>query len=338
MKINKKIQFTITPEQNNTRLDIFVTEQLGISRSLVQKMIVDKLILVNDKLPKKAGDHLKTGNIVLVSKGDETTTTKTPKKRRGSTILPIPRADKNTLPPPAEPKVIAETKDYIVIEKPSGLLSHPTMADEKYSVASWAVKKYPGIKKVGDDPKVRPGIVHRLDKEASGLMVIARTQKMFNNLKEQFKNHTIEKDYYALVHDPVERDWDELNFPLARSGRSDRMAARPIKTSESELSDDEKSAKTEFQAERHFVNFSLLRVTTHTGRMHQIRVHFLAYNHPLVGDPLYYQKRRKHAMDNKLGRLFLHATKLSFTDLAGNRETFESPLPPELTKFLEILP
>jgi 23S rRNA pseudouridine1911/1915/1917 synthase len=335
----KPKKFTITPEQNNTRLDIFVTEQLGISRSLAQKMIADKLILVNDKLPKKAGDQLKTGHIVLISKGDATTVTaKMAVKRRGSTILPIPRGAKDTLPPPAEPKVIAETKDYIVIEKPSGLLSHPTMAGEKYSVAGWAAKKYPGIKKVGDDPKVRPGIVHRLDKEASGLMVIARTQKMFNHLKEQFKNHTIEKDYYALVHDPVERDWAELNFPLARSGRSDRMAARPIKTSQSETSDDEKEAKTEFQAERHFVNFSLLRVTTHTGRMHQIRVHFLAYNHPLVGDPLYYQKKRKHAMDNKLGRLFLHATKLSFTDLAGNRETFESPLPTELSKFLEILP
>jgi 23S rRNA pseudouridine1911/1915/1917 synthase len=235
-----------------------------------------------------------------------------------------------------EPKIVAKTDDYIVVEKPTGLLTHPTMADEKNSLSGWLVKKFPEIKKVGDDPELRPGIVHRLDKEASGLLVVARTQKMFDHLKEQFKNRTIEKEYYALVHDQVARDWEILNFPIARSETSERMAARPIRADEI-IEEGEKEAKTEFMVEKRFVNFTLLRVTLHTGRMHQIRVHFLAYNHPLVGDPLYIQKKRKRAWDDKLGRLFLHSTKLSFTDLNGEKQSFESPMPPELNKFLEQL-
>jgi 23S rRNA pseudouridine955/2504/2580 synthase len=98
-----------------------------------------------------------------------------------------------------------------------------------------------------------------------------------------------------------------------------------------------KEAKTEFLVEKRFVNFGLLRVKIHTGRMHQIRAHMLAYNHPVVGDPLYFQKKRKRRFDDELGRLFLHSTKLGFTDLAGQVQTFESPLPKQLSDFLTIL-
>ena len=98
-----------------------------------------------------------------------------------------------------------------------------------------------------------------------------------------------------------------------------------------------KEAKTEFLVEKNFVNFSLLRVKIHTGRMHQIRAHLLAYNHPLVGDPLYFQKKQKRTWDEKLGRLFLHSAKLGFTDLEGNKQEFESPLPKKLEEFLKLL-
>lgn len=320
-----KAEFEITVEDNNKRLDIFLTEKLEISRSQAQKMIAENMVLVNDKTPMKAGVQLKKGHTVVIN--EKTAKAKKAVAKEKATAISAAKIK-------LEPKIIAETPDYVVIEKPSGLLTHPTMADETVSVANWAAKKYPGVKKVGDDPSVRPGIVHRLDKEASGLLVIARTQKMFEHLKEQFKNRTVEKEYMALVHDQVAKDWDILNFPIARSETSDRMAARPLSEGTTE---GEKEAKTEFLVEKRFVNFTLLRITLHTGRMHQIRVHLLAYNHPLVGDPLYIQKKRKRAWDDKLGRLFLHSTKLSFTDLKGERQTFESPMPSELQSFLKEL-
>jgi 23S rRNA pseudouridine1911/1915/1917 synthase len=231
-------------------------------------------------------------------------------------------------------EVIAETPDYLVLNKPSGLLVHPTQAEEPDTLAAWLVKNYKEVKKVGDDPKVRPGIVHRLDKDASGLMVVARTQEMFEKLKMQFKNRTVEKEYLALVHGKPAKDWEDIKFPIARGRTNDRMAARPQKD---EPVEGEREAHTEFIVEKRFANCSLLRIFLHTGRMHQIRVHMLAYNHPLVGDPLYNQKKRKKNLDEKLGRLFLHSTKLAFEDLNGEKKTFESPLPEVLQTFVNNL-
>lgn len=311
---NKKI---IVPKNiAGERLDIFLVKKLKISRSQIQKMIDTEQVFVNDKLPKKPGDNLNAGAIIEIKKAKISSTTA--KKKQAAKVK-------------FEVKIISETPDYIVVEKPIGMLAHPTMAGEKNTLANFIIKKYPGIKHVGDDP-TRPGIVHRLDKEASGLMVIARTQKMFNHLKEQFKNRSILKEYFALVHGKLARDWDEINFPISRSETADRMAAIP----ESEAARG-KEAKTEFLVEKKFVNFTLLRIKIHTGRMHQIRVHLLAYNHPLVGDPLYFQKKQKRIWDEKLGRLFLHSTKLGFTDLEGNKKEFESPLPQELQEFLKLL-
>lgn len=314
MKSPNKI---IVPKKSaGQRLDIFLAKKLKISRSQVQKMIGAEQIFVNKKLPKKPGDNLSEDAVIEIKKAKITPETKA-KKKAGQVKFDV--------------KILAATPDYIVVEKPTGMLAHPTMAEEKNTLANFIVKKYPQVKKVGDDP-MRPGIVHRLDKEASGLMVIARTQKMFNHLKEQFKNRTIEKEYLALAHEPMARNWDEIDFPISRSETSDRMAAIPAGEAARG-----KEAKTEFLVEKNFVNFSLVRVKTHTGRMHQIRVHFLAYNHPLVGDPIYFQKKQKRVWDEKLGRLFLHSTKLGFTDLEGSKQTFESPLPQELAEFLKLL-
>lgn len=320
----------VNEDNHNKRLDIIVAEKLGISRSQAQKLFDAGQVTVNGKAPRKAGDTMKTGYTIII----DTSVQKVPVSKKA---LPInqPNASKQKTAKALVPKVIAETKEYIVINKPSGLLVHPTQANEKNSLVAWLLKMYPELKTVGDDPDVRPGIVHRLDKEASGLMVIARTQKMFEHLKNQFKERTVEKEYYALSHGKVAKEWDEITFPIARSGNADRMAARPI--TERGAADDEKEAKTEFIIEQRFINFTLLRVIIHTGRMHQIRVHLLGYNHPLVGDPLYFQKKRRRTWDDKLGRLFLHSTKLGFKDLNNETQVFNSPLPKELSSFLALL-
>ncbi len=348
----KKTTHKVTAKQSGARLDVFVSEELGITRSQVQKLLEADLVLKNDTLPKKGGDRVKEGDTIVISNGA---------KRKEKSLPPSsaksPTSNDSSSPTGSlemtklEPTIVAETPDYVVINKPTGLLAHPTMAKEKNTLTAWLVKKYPKIKKVGDDPTVRPGIVHRLDKEASGLMVVAKTQPMFDHLKDQFKSRSVEKEYLALVHGKVVKNWDEITFPIARSETFDRMAARPLLASknvgsrqwtdeENEPSDEisvSKDAKTEFIVEKSFANCTLLRVILHTGRMHQIRVHMLAYNHPLVGDPLYSQKKRKRNLDEKCGRLFLHSTKLAFTDLSGDKQTFEAPLPPMLSSFINEL-
>ncbi len=325
---SKKIKFT---EPVSKRLDIFLVEKLKISRSKIQKLIADDFVSINNKLATKTGLYLKTNDEVIIEEpkikkpaSDKKSKTDNPNKREPLVKKPV-----------GEIKIISKTEDYIVIEKPNGLLSHSTEKNEPDSVAAILLKKYPELKNVGEDPK-RPGIVHRLDKEASGLLVVARTQPMFVNLKDQFKNRTVEKEYLVLVHGQVAKDWDEINFPIERSKNNDRMSARPM-TERGVLNITGKNALTEFWVEKRFVNFTLLRVKIHTGRMHQIRTHLLAYNHPVVSDPLYFQKKRKDKWDKICGRLFLHCTKLAFKDLDGERQEFNSALPSELDKFLLLL-
>ena len=321
--MTKPKKIIVQPESANSRLDVFLSTELKISRSQVQKMIAHDQILVNGKLPKKTGGQIKTGNVITCH----------PEQSEGSLAT---TTDRDSSPPWADQndnlKIVAETKDYIVVDKPTGLLSHPTEADEPNAVSKILLKKYPGLKKIGDDPK-RPGIVHRLDKDASGLMVVARTQKMFEHLKEQFKNRTVEKEYTILVHYPVARDWEEINFPLARSKPTDRMAAIP-QTKKGLAQEEGKQAKTEFWVEKRFVNFTLLKVKIHTGRMHQIRVHMLAYTHPVVGDTLYFNRKLNLKRDKELGRLFLHAARLCFADRNGKCVCFDAPLPEALQQFL----
>ncbi|MSU75014.1 MAG: hypothetical protein EXS55_00650 [Candidatus Magasanikbacteria bacterium] len=373
--MNKDKKIVVAKTHTGERLDLFLTKKLRLSRSQVQKLIAQEQITLKGALPKKMGSVVRTGDsIVVISSGAERSREISPSIRDSSTR----RLGSSVGMTTPTTRAVAETPDYVVINKPTGLLVHPTQAKETNTLVAWLIKKYPKIKKVGDHPLLtkegrgvvteaktfRPGIVHRLDKEASGLMVVAKTQPMFDLLKDQFKNRTIEKEYWVLVHGSVSKDWDILTFPIARSETHERMAARPLTASQTTanpsvsllgkgriaqpppfqggvgvVAEDAgaKDAKTEFFVEKRFVNFTLLRVIIHTGRMHQIRVHMLAYNHPLVGDPLYKQIKRKSKWDEKLGRMFLHSTKLSFTDLTGERQTFESPLPEELEKFLKTL-
>lgn len=322
MTKNHVTSFTITSEESGSRLDVFLAAKISTTRSQIQKLITDGLVTVDDHLPRKAGDSLSEGEVVTLREKEKISAVKKSIEHNQSL------AAQNL-------EIIVETKDYLVINKPIGLLTHPTLAQEKNSVAGILSKKYPAIKKVGDDPK-RPGIVHRLDKDASGLLVVARTQEMFENLKKQFKKRTVEKEYAVLVHGRVAKDWDEITFRLSRGNTNERMAAHPEQI-RGVASTAGKEAKTEFLVEQRFVNFTLLRVKIHTGRMHQIRAHMLAYNHPVVGDPLYFQKKRKRRWDDELGRLFLQAVKLGFTDLAGEQQTFELPLDTELSHFLQKL-
>jgi len=249
------------------------------------------------------------------------------------------------------PEIIFENDHCLVINKPAGLVVHEGGNVQEKTLADFLLEKYPEIKDVGDSP-IRPGIVHRLDREVNGLMVVAKTQESFNNLKTQFQNRTINKGYTALVYGQLSKDYDVINFPIKRASSGHKMAAMPLNTEEllvrkSPKGRDRgniegvfksKEAITEFEVLKRLINYTLVKVKIKTGRTHQIRVHFSAYGHPLVGDNLYGTKKTKER--NKkidLGRVFLVAKDLSFTDTDGEKRSFSIEMPKDLEERLKEL-
>lgn len=226
-------------------------------------------------------------------------------------------------------KIIATEDDYLVIDKPAGLLVHPAPGKTEPTLTAELLAQYPTLAGIGDSDE-RPGIVHRLDRDVSGLMVVAKTQVMFLALKRQFQHHEILKEYTALVHGVLtpKQEHGIIDKPIGRHGRTGRMAARTTSL------DKDREAKTEYWVIKRFTHHTLLRVKIHTGRPHQIRVHLFSLGYPVVGDTLYRQKRIKSA---KIKRLFLHASKLGFNDLQKEYREYESPLPEELKLFYEAL-
>ncbi len=314
----------VTPEHAGTRLDIFLSSVLGMSRTQTAKMIEIGEIVCENKVMNKPSFQVRQGMVfrvqpVLVEKISEK------KIDQREEIFPdIP--------------VIQETEDYLIINKPSGLLVHETEAHETMTLARWLLQKYPQLQGVGENP-VRPGIVHRLDKEASGLIIVAKTQSMFEALKQQFKERTIEKEYRILVHEVVESDEGVIDFAIDR-GKDGKMVSRPrmdlLSLQSLDKAQEGKEARTEFFVLKRFINYTLLSVRIHSGRTHQIRVHFFAYNHPVVGDPLYFQKRFDK-FEKGISRIFLHAYRLRFTDLSGESIEVISPIPQELEDFLKVI-
>lgn len=246
-----------------------------------------------------------------------------------------------------EIEIIYEDKNYLVINKPSDLIVHGAPGIKDKTLVDWLLKKYPEMENVGED-KTRPGIVHRLDKDVSGLMVIAKTNEAFFDLKEQFQKRDINKEYLALVHGQIDKDYDEIKFAIKRAKQGYKMAALPLNVDDLLVRKSPKSrdrgnidgffkarpAITHFKVLKRYINFTYVEVKIETGRTHQIRVHFFAYGHPLVGDNLYYTKKSKEK-NKKVGldRVFLVASKLSFTNLEGEEKKFSINLPKKLESF-----
>ncbi len=330
-------KYKIIKNQAGKRLDKFLVTKLDFSRSQIQKLIKENKILVNNK---KVIVHY------FLKERDEI------EIRNQSRALGIENREvkNNTLL--NKIKIIAETENYLVINKPAGLLAHTTennsLVDKKeITLVDWLLKKYPEIKNVWDTikslhsngagkknktGKIRPGIVHRLDRDVSGLMIIAKTQKAFNHLKKQFQDREIKKIYQALVHNEIETEQGIIKRPIARSKKTGLMISKSTVDAKA------KEAVTEFEVLQKFINYTLLKINLKTGRTHQIRVHFKSIGHSVVGDTLYATrdvKLKKQKID--LNRIFLCATKLGFIDLEKKWQEFEIKLPQELKNILKEL-
>lgn len=227
-------------------------------------------------------------------------------------------------------EIVYEDQNLIVINKPSGLIVHPANPQDKSeSVVSWLIEKYPDIRNVGESAywrTVRPGIVHRLDKETSGLMLIAKNNAALFYLKNLFQEHKIKKHYLALVCGKPKEPKGIIDAPLGKIGAKQTTQIIGTRTLK------ERNAITEYKTLRNFKDFTLLEVMPRTGRTHQIRVHLKSIGTPVAGDKLYGLKKKILAEEPP--RLFLHAYKLQFTTPNQKSLILEADLPEDLQKFI----
>lgn len=301
-------QTLVVPPGPSLRLDVWLVQHADLSRSKLQQAIKDGRVVVNGKAVK-AHHKVQAGDTVMVRD------------------LPAPLHAQAKIVPVNEPTILDEDDNYLVVNKPSGLVTHGGPGIHELTLSDWAVAHARQIADVGDDPDERPGIVHRLDRDVSGVIVIAKTMEAFDDLKRQFQDHSIFKEYTALVYGRITDQVGRIDFAIARSpSKSGLMVARPKST-------EGKQAETLFHVERFIKGNTLVRVRTLTGRTHQIRVHFKAVGHPLLGDPLY-KIRRLKIEKIPVPRLFLHAEKLAFDDLKGKRREYRAPLAKDLEQYL----
>ena len=238
--------------------------------------------------------------------------------------------------------IIYQDNDIIAVNKPAGVSVHKGVAEKGETVTDWLTEKFPEIKKVGDEPELRPGIVHRLDKDTSGVLVAARNQNAFEFLKNQFQNRNIVKKYLALVEGNLKTDKGTIDLPIGRS-KIDFRKKLASEKAKGEL----REAVTEYKVLERFnvqhsmsnigsyTLYTLVEVYPKTGRTHQIRVHFKAIGHPIVCDSLYGGKRM--TCPYGLKHHFLHANFLEFVSPSGARLKLEADLPEDLSEVLEGL-
>ncbi len=225
-------------------------------------------------------------------------------------------------------RLIHAERDFLVLDKPAGISVHGGPGVRGRTLADWLAERYPETKRVGDEPALRPGLVHRLDKNTSGVMLAARSQEAFEKLKQLFKDRRVEKTYLALVVGTPKRKTGVIDTPIGR------MTSNPTKRGVGPRIQGSRKARTEYRTLERIGGYTLLEVKPKTGRMHQIRVHLASIGMPVAGDTSYGGTR---ARLEHLDRQFLHAWRLAFSYPEGRRWRFDAPLPKELTDILSRL-
>jgi 23S rRNA pseudouridine1911/1915/1917 synthase len=244
------------------------------------------------------------------------------------------------------PQILYGDRNFLAINKPAGLLVHKVsgikrQASSVDTLADWLLKKYPKIKNVGDDPKTRPGIVHRLDKDTSGVILVARNQKYFEYLKKLFSasggQPQIKKTYLALVWGKLEPRKGIIEKPIKMKTGAVKRTVWKGKMEKEAITEYEVLKYLEYSSlltiDNKALYFSFVRVLPKTGRTHQIRIHFASIGHPVVGDSLYGKRENPF----ELTRQFLHAESLEFSSEDGRRIKIEAELPRELRLILQKL-
>jgi len=305
------MEFVVSAEQSGRRLDRFLALQMPeISRTRVQSLIDEGRVRV-DGVARKPSSRVASGETVTVE------------------IPPAP-------PPGVEPEdipleILYEDEDVAVVNKPAGMIIHPGAGISSGTMVAALLHKLGGIEGLSTiGGPLRPGIVHRLDKDTSGAVVIARNNSAHRKLVDEFRKRLVEKTYLALLHGRVKGDSGSIDLPITRDlRRRSRMTARRREG---------RQARTDWRVLLRLGGFTLVEAALHTGRTHQIRVHFSALGCPVVGDTLYgapHQERAGSELFPVLGRNFLHAARVAFVHpRSGERIDVRAPLPPDLLAYI----
>jgi 23S rRNA pseudouridine1911/1915/1917 synthase len=293
----------LVAESGGERLDKYIALKLPLlSRSYIQKLIDDGRVTVN-KLTEKASFKLTAGDCISIS---------------------VPSVDTTELKPEAIPlDILYEDDDLMVIDKPAGLTVHPAPGHSEHTMVNAVLSHFPELPDSGGD-RLRPGIVHRLDKDTSGLVLVAKNREALANLSGQFKSRSVTKIYLTLVKGHIAPETGLIEAPLGRDpGNRKKMA----------VVDSGREARTRYRVIKYYgSSYSLLEIKLETGRTHQIRVHLAAIGFPVAGDITYGVKLPF------LSRQFLHAHRIGFNlPSTGKRVEFKSELPSDLKLALEKL-
>ncbi len=294
---------TVSPESAGRRLDAFLAdyfkgEHIGLSRTALQILIKNGGVKTGSEILKKSNYKIKEGDVI--------------------TILFEEHKDSLIVAEDIPLDVVYEDDDIAVINKPPGLVVHPAPGNYEHTLVNALLNRFGQL---SDINPLRPGIVHRLDKETSGVLVVARNNHAHLGLAEQFSDHSIKRTYWALVRGSMEFDEQIIEASIGR---------HPVRRKEMAVSFNEnaKYARTYYKTLKRSKDFSLLELHPFTGRTHQLRVHLAFVGHPILGDEKYGRK-------NEFGRLALHAKTLGFIHPRTHKFIeFSSPLPKEFDDFL----
>ncbi len=313
MQNSSSFSFQISGQDHGKRLDqILAAAGLNLSRSQAKKLIEGGAVLLNGKKTKPSAS-VKTGDQV-------------------SGTLPSPK------PLPLEPEalpltVLYEDASIIVIDKPSGLVVHPAPGNPSGTLVNALIHHCKDL--AGINGVLRPGIVHRLDKGTSGVMVVAKDDEAYRELTKQFKNRIIDKVYLAIARGRFSENEGVIDLAIGRHPTERKRMSTHARRG--------RAALTRWKVSERFDGLTLLEIFPKTGRTHQIRVHLSAMGHPLLGDPLYGKKGAPHdavlrESSKRLKRQALHAYRLGFVHpRTGERVEFLSPLPPDIDEALKWL-
>ena len=315
----KSYTFHINTEQSGERLDRFLIKQTeDISRTYLQKLIRDNAVTVNDKIPKQPSYKLRTGDIINLTLPDPE-----PLETLKSQDIPL--------------DILYEDNHLIVLNKPAGMLVHPASGVNTGTLVNALLSHCNDLSGIGGVE--RPGIVHRLDKDTSGILVVAKSDVVHRNLSIQFEKHTITRQYVAVVCGILENITGTIDAQIARSRRNRRRMTT--------VKSDGRHAITHYQVLEIYNRFSLLQLSLETGRLHQIRVHLQHIGHPVAADPIYGGEERalsdaetnplKHALLS-LKRQALHARTLKFQHpITEKKMHFSAPKPADLYRLISEL-
>jgi len=306
--------FTVSAEHAGQRLDLFLAERWAQaeSRSEVQRIIKAGNVRIDGLVVSRASTKVGAGQVV----------------RAVRAVSGPAKTSTGIVPGDMNLNVVYEDNEIALIDKPAGMTVHPGAGHDSETLVNAAVAHWPRIADVGEPD--RPGVVHRLDRDTSGLLVIALTGEAYSRLSEMILNHEITRIYAALVHGHPESSAGVVDAPIGRD---------PHHRTRQAVVEDGRPSRTHYRVVSEYEDFSLLEVRLETGRMHQIRVHLDAIGHPVAGDRTYGKRQAdKKTAVGKLKRQFLHASKLEFSHpVTGKQVSIASELPEDLQEVITEL-